>query len=102
MAEAFLSYFRKWILPLYLYFLFLNSVRDKQVIKNIAIIIMMVTLMVAMMSIYEAREEEGRVRGVFDQANILAAFFNYYMFLPFGFFILNLKRFKYWAFLIPF
>ncbi len=100
-SHAFISYFRKWIVPFFLYFLFLNSIYDKRIFKNIVIIIMMVTVMIGLMSIYEAREVEGRVAGVFQQANILAAFFNYYMFLPFGFFLLNFKRIKFWAMLLP-
>lgn len=102
LAKATVQYYRKWIVPAYLFFLFFNSIRNKETVRNIVLIIMMVTTLVGLMAIYEYRDVQDRVRGIFDQPNFLAAFFNYYMFLPFGFFVLHMKKFKYWAFLIPF
>ncbi len=102
LVEAFLQYFRKWLIPFFLYFQIVNTVRDKATIKNIVIIIMMVTTIAGLMAIYEYMHSDKRVGGILDQPNFLAAFFNYYIFLPFAFFLLNAKRLKSWLLLIPF
>ncbi len=102
LAEATLRYFRIWFLPIFLYFLTINTVRDREEVKNVAIIIMIVTTLVGLMAIHEYLQTDDRVGGVFDEPNYLAAFFNYYMFLPLGFLLLNRNRLKYWTLLIPF
>lgn len=105
---AFIEY-KRWITPIFLYFLVLNTVKDREMIKNIIIIMCIVITIVGLMAIYEYLDlgnvgslEKARIGGIADQPNMLAAFFNYYMFLPFGFLLMNLKRFKYWLLLIPF
>lgn len=102
LMEALMQYIRKWLIPFFLYFQIVNTVRDKETIKNIVVIIMMVTTIAALMAIYEYMNSDKRVGGILDQPNFLAAFFNYYIFLPFAFFLLNAKRLKSWSLLIPF
>jgi len=101
--------YKRWITPILLYFLVLNTVKDRTTIKNIAVIIMIVTTVAALMAIWDYIDkgdmgnlDKSRIGGIAEQPNMLAAFFNYYMFLVFGFFLLNLKRAKYWLLLIPF
>jgi putative inorganic carbon (hco3(-)) transporter len=101
--------FKRWITPIFMFFLVLNTVKEKQTIQNISIIMMIVTAIVSLMAIYDYHElgsvsslEKSRIGGICDQPNMLAAFFNYYMFLPFGFFLLNKSKSRYWLLLIPF
>ena len=100
--------FKRWITPVLMYFLVLNTVKDRATIKNITVIMMVVTTVVGLMAIYdyinvgEASLDASRIGGIAEHSNSLAAFFNYYMFLPFGFFLMNKSRFKYWLLLIPF
>ncbi len=100
LAEASIEFYRRWITAFFLYFFIVNSNHDKEVMKNIVRIIMMVTAFVALMAIYEYRDIDDRVGGVFNQPNHLAAFFNYYLYLFFGFFLVYKKRS--WIFLLPF
>src|SRR3989338_1448513 len=101
LGGSLILFFRRWLVPFYLYFLFLNSIRDKQEAKNVVVVIMMTVIMIAFMALHEAGEVEGRVRGVLNQSNMQAAFFAYFMFLPFCFFLVNMKRIRYWVFLVP-
>ena len=100
--------FKRWITPILMFFLVLNTVKDRITIKNIVIIMIVVTTIVGLMAIYDYIEagdtslEESRIGGIAEHSNSLAAFFNYYMFLPFGFFLLNKSKWKYWLLLIPF
>ncbi len=101
--------YKRWITPIFMFFLVLNTVKDRQTIKNLTVIMMIVTTVVGLMAIYDymnvgetASLDRSRIGGIADQPNMLAAFFNYYMFLPFGFFLMNMKKFKYWLLNIPF
>ncbi|MBI3999905.1 MAG: O-antigen ligase family protein, partial [Candidatus Omnitrophica bacterium] len=100
--------FKRWITPVLMYFLVLNTVKDRTKVKNIAIIMMIVCTVVGLMAIYdyinigETSLEKSRIGGISDQPNMLAAFFNYYIFLPFGFFLLHMNRAQYWLLLVPF
>ncbi|MBI4387597.1 MAG: O-antigen ligase family protein [Candidatus Omnitrophica bacterium] len=107
-SHAIINY-KRWITPIFMYFLVLNTVKDRDTIKNITTIIIIVTTIAALMAIYDYIDlgnvsslDKSRIGGIADQPNMLAAFFNYYMFLPFGFFLLNMKNKKYWLLLIPF
>jgi putative inorganic carbon (HCO3(-)) transporter len=101
-SSVLIQYYRVWVAPLVVYFIILNSVRDKETIKNVVIVLMMVTVLVGLMAVYEYRDTDERVGGIFDEPNFLGAFFNYYMFLPLGFFLMNMGNKLYWLFLIPF
>ncbi len=100
LVEAGMEYYRRWMIPFFLYFFILNSGYDKKIMKNIVVIIMMVLTLVALMSIYEYMDIDERVGGIFNQPNYLAAFFNYYIYLFLGFFLVYKKR--PWIYLIPF
>ena len=100
--------FKRWITPILIYFLVLNTVKDRPTIKNIVTIIIVVSTVVGLMAEYDYIEvgdsslEKSRIGGIAGHSNSLAAFFNYYIFLPFGFFLLNTRKSKYWLLLIPF
>jgi len=106
--HAILEY-KRWITPIFLYFLVLNTVRDRDMVKNVSMIIMIVTTVVALMAIYDYIDqgdagslEKSRIGGIADQPNMLAAFFCYYMFMYLAFFYNNIGKGKYWLLLIPF
>jgi O-antigen ligase len=101
-TSVFIQYYRVWLAPLIIYFIVFHTVRDQETIKNAVIVIMMVTLLVGLMAVYEYMDSDERVGGIVDEPNILGAFFNYYMFLPLGFFMMNMSHKLYWLFLIPF
>ncbi len=95
--------YKRWTTPIFMFFLVLNTVKDRHTIKNVVIIMMIVTTIVGLMAIYDYMDvgansslDSSRIGGIADQPNMLAAFFNYYMFLPFGFFLMNANKFKYW------
>ena len=102
-TEAGLEYYRLWVVPLFLYFLIYNAVRDRETVENVAIMMMLVIAMTALMAVYDYLSEDDRVGGVFDQPNVLAFFFSYGMFFFLAFFLLNSrKRPMTWGFLLPF
>ncbi len=100
--------FKRWITPILMYFLVLNTVKDRATIKNLVVIMIIISTIVGLMAIYDYMEvgdasmESSRIGGIAGHSNSLAAFFNYYMFLPFGFFLMNKSKYKYWFLLIPF
>ncbi len=100
--------FKRWITPILMFFLVLNTVKDRVTIKNLVMIMIIVSTIVGLMAIYDYMEvgdaslESSRIGGIAGHSNSLAAFFNYYMFLPFGFFLMNRAKPKYWLLLIPF
>ena len=100
--------FKRWLTPILMFFLVLNTVKDRATIKNLVIIMIVVTTIVGLMAIYDYIDvgdtslEKSRIGGIAGHSNSLAAFFNYYMFLPLGFFLMNRSKFKYWLLLIPF
>ncbi|HTL48436.1 MAG TPA: O-antigen ligase family protein [Verrucomicrobiae bacterium] len=101
--------FKRWITPIMMYYLVLNTVKKRFMIKNIVIIMIMTTTIVGLMAIYDyinlgdvGSMEKARIGGISDQSNTLAAFFVYYMFLPLGFFLMNMQKKKAWWLLLPF
>jgi putative inorganic carbon (hco3(-)) transporter len=101
--------FKRWITPIAMYFLVLNTVKKRFMIKNITIIMITTTTIVGLMAIYDyinlgevGNLENARIGGISDHSNTLAAFFVYYMFLPMGFFLTNMNKPKAWLLLFPF
>ncbi len=99
---------KRWLTPMFLYFLTLWVVRDKRVLKTSAILIMIVVTLVALMAIRDYMNVEGsgfeasRIGGIAEHSNTLGAFFVYYMFLHLGFFLTHTSRPRAWLLLIPF
>lgn len=100
--------YKRWVTPIMMFFLVLNTVKSRESIRNIVIVIIVVTTVVGLMAIYDyisvgdTSLEKSRIGGIATHSNTLAAFFNYYIFLPFGFFLMNMHRPKCWLLLIPF
>ncbi|MBI4115457.1 MAG: O-antigen ligase family protein, partial [Candidatus Omnitrophica bacterium] len=108
LSSALIDYLQRWLIPILLYFVTYNSVKDRQIIKNIVILIMIATVIIGLISsieyltIGDGELEDSRVGGVADDPNLLAAFFNYYTFLFLGFLLVYFNRVRYWALTIPF
>lgn len=106
--ESFFILFKRWVTPIFLYFIGLNMVRDRETFKKVMSVAMFVTFIVAFMAIRDYMNvgggslEESRVGGVFDQPNMLGAFFVYNMFFFLSFFLYYWRSLKYWLLFIPF
>ncbi len=103
-----LSQLKRWLTPPLIFYLAYNSLRDKEAIKNVIKIIMVVVALVGLMAAIDyinigevSSLEKARIGGIADQPNQLAAFFVYYMFLYAGFFLVYFPSLTAWAFLIP-
>lgn len=101
--------FKRWITPILLFFLSFNIIRSKENFKKVVFVIMLVTFMISLMAIRDYMNvgnssslESSRVGGVFEQPNMLGAFFVYNMFFFAGFILYYWKSFKYWLLIIPF
>jgi O-antigen ligase len=100
---------KRWLTPVILYFISLNLIKNKEILKNTTIIILIVLAVVGLLTIKEGIDigdsgslDSSRVGGIAGQPNMMGAFFVYYMFLFLGFFYLNWQKIKSWAFLVPF
>lgn len=99
---------KQWLTPIFFYFLALWVVRDRKVMKTVAVLIMVAVTVVAIMAIRDYMNNSGgsleksRVGGIAEQPNTLGAFFVYYMFFFPAFFLVYRKTAKAWLLLVPF
>lgn len=100
---------KRWLTPLFLYFLAINIVRNKTIFKNTIVIIMIVVAVAGLLAVKQGLDvgdagslDSSRVGGLAEQPNMMGGFFVYYMFLYLGFFMLYWRNFKYWGLLLPF
>lgn len=107
--DSFFILFKRWVTPAFLYFIGLNMVKDKPTFKKVVFVIMLATFAVALMAIRDYMHygdmgslDESRIGGVFEQPNMLGAFFVYNMFFFLAFFLYYWRSFKYWLLIIPF
>lgn len=106
--ESFFILFKRWVTPIFLYFIGLNIVKNRETFKKVMFVAMLSTFLIALMAIRDYMNvgasslEESRVGGVFDQPNMLGAFFVYTMFFFLSFFLYYWRSLKYWFLLIPF
>jgi putative inorganic carbon (HCO3(-)) transporter len=99
---------KRWLTPMFLYFVTLWVVRDRRVLKTTASLIMIAVTVVAVMAIRDymwvadSSFEGSRIGGIAEHSNTLAAFFVYYMFLLSGFFLIYYRKPRAWWLLGPF
>ncbi|RJP28762.1 MAG: O-antigen ligase family protein [Candidatus Omnitrophota bacterium] len=108
-AFSFITPLKRWLTPLFFFFIVFNIVKDKKTIKNIILLMMVVLTVVALMAIKDyidvgstASLEKSRIGSIAQQPNILAAFFVYYMFLFAGFMLIYWNNVKFWLLSFPF
>lgn len=99
--------FKRWTDPIILYFLFVNTIKDKKTIKDISFIIILATIVVSLLAIWEYMDrassnfDNSRISAICGDPNSLGAFFAYYTPLIAGLFLVNLSSFKHWFLLFP-
>lgn len=107
-AGAFIIPLKRWLTPVLLYFVVLNIVKDRKLLKLLLIVMMVVAAVIGLMAVWNYMNygdrgslEASRIGGVFDQPNTLGGFFVYTMFLYAGFFLVYFPNLKYWFFITP-
>lgn len=100
---------KRWLTPVFLYFIALNVIKNKEILKNTIIILMIVVAAAGLLTVKEGFDlgdagslDSSRVNGIAGQPNMMGAFFVYYMFLFLGFFYFNWNKLQSWMLLIPF
>jgi len=103
-----LGFFKGWLFCLALFLLFYNAAAKPGVLKTIVFIMASVSCLAALLAAYEYWSTGERVAGIFvqpnrliDPPNQLAAFFNYMLFVPLAFFLMNASHPLGWLYLIP-
>jgi putative inorganic carbon (HCO3(-)) transporter len=98
---------KRWLTPMAMYFLTLNIARERRSTKAVVVIIMVAVTIVGAMASYDyfqnadASFDKARVGGIAEQPNTLGAFFDYYMFLLAGFFLVYWRNGRAWLLLLP-
>jgi len=99
---------KRWLTPTLFYFVALWTVREKPTLKSAVILMMFTVTLVAAMAAWDyfntnasASLDKTRVGGIAVNPNTLGAFFNYYMFLFLGFFLVYPKKLRVWLLVIP-
>lgn len=100
---------KRWLTPVFLYFIAFGLIKNEKVLKNTIIIVMIVVAVAGLLAVKEGIDigdtgslDSSRVGGLAQQPNMMGAFFVYYMFLYLGFFYYNWTKIKSWSLLIPF
>lgn len=100
---------KRWLTPIFLYFLTLAIIKNKEILKKTVIIIMIVVAVAGLLAVKEGIDigdsgslDASRVGGLAQQPNMMGSFFVYYIFLYLGFFLQNWRKAANWALLIPF
>lgn len=100
---------KRWLTPVSLYFLTLWIVREKRALKTVTVLIMVAVTVVGAMATWDymqvnpnASLERSRIGAIVENPNTLGAFFNYYMFLLLGFFLVYARKPRAWLLLGPF
>ena len=104
----FIGPLKEWLTPIFLFFIFLIAVRDKHQIKQIITLIILITICISALTVFEYLGVKGaedfektRVGTIFEQPNRAGAFFVYYSFLLVGVFLVNIRSVKYWPLIFP-
>ncbi len=98
---------KRWLTPMWLFFIGANIVKARDTIKRLMIIMSLTVIVIAAMAVRDytyvsgASLEHARIEGVLGHPNALGAFFAYYMFLMAGVFLERSKRFAAWLLLAP-
>jgi len=108
-TEDFFILFKRWVTPILLFFFVFQMVKDPKDFKEVLFIVLLVTVVIAGMAVRDYLHygdrgsiDESRIGGIFNQPNMLGAFFVYNMFFFLAFFLYYWRSFKYWLLLLPF
>lgn len=108
-AENFIIPLKRWLTPIFLFFLASNTIKSKQALKNSIVIIMITVFIIGLMAVKEyafdvnpnSSFEGSRISSIAGNPNMLGAFFVQYMFLFIAFFLVNWHKFSYWGMILP-
>lgn len=99
---AAIQFIQGWLSPMLLFFLTLYAVRDRERSKDVTAILIFVLTMTAFVACYAYVDDpRRRVGGIANDPNMVAAYFNYYMFLPVSFLLFYYQRVAAWGLLVP-
>jgi putative inorganic carbon (hco3(-)) transporter len=101
---------KRWLLPFFIYFLFVNTKRNEKGVKLLVVSICVTLTAVAILTMKESFDigpggswDRIRVRGVLGSPNGTGAFFVYYSLIFLGLFLNYWRQSKYsWLLIIPF
>ncbi|MBN2016784.1 MAG: O-antigen ligase family protein [Candidatus Cloacimonetes bacterium] len=98
--------FWRWYVPMFLYVIVVNNIRDKESVKKCLVIIMIAAVVVALITIREHANignvstwTKARIGGIAGNPNTLGTFFVNYGPLLLGVFIYNAHRIRSWFFM---
>lgn len=101
--------FWRWYVPMFLYIVVVNNVRDKESIKKVFVIIMFTAVVVALITIRQHANlgdvsswAKARIGGIAGNPNTLGAFFVNYAPLLLGICIYNAHKIRSWTYMIFF
>ena len=102
---------KRWLLPMFMYYAFVNTVNSKETLKQIVVSVSITTGLIGALGVKEFYMDMGGFSSTFasyrsasisvitDQPNQLGAFFSYYTFYLAAFFLVNLTVKRYWLLL---
>lgn len=106
--EAFIIPLKRWLTPVFLFFLTVNVIKDREDIKKTTVIMMIAVTVAGLMAIYEYLEvgsnaslDKSRVGGICEQANMLGGFFVSYMFVLAAVLLMNWRSLRYYFLIFP-
>jgi len=104
---------KRWLLPMFMYYVFANTVDSRQTLKQIVVAVCITTALIGILGVKEFYMDmgglsrsfhsyrESSIEVVCDQPNQLGAFFSYYTFYIAAFFLANIGIRRYWLLLPP-
>lgn len=99
---------KRWLTPVFLFFLAVNVIRSKEDIRKMVIIMTIAITIAGLMAIYEYLDvgpnsslDRSRVGGICEQPNMLGGFFVSYMFIIVAFLLMHYKTIKYYLLTFP-
>ena len=106
-------FMKEWLLPMIIYYIVVNSIRDRKTLVRLVVVVCITTALVGFLGLKRFYLDKGGTYNVFSsydkarigvicgQPNQLGAFFCYYTFLLLAFFAMRWRKLTYWFLLIP-
>jgi O-antigen ligase len=101
--------FWRWYVPMFLYVVVVNNIRDRESVKKVLTIIMISVVVVALITLREHADvgnvstwTKARIGGIAGNPNTLGTFFVNYGPLLLGVFVYNVHKIRSWAYMLLF
>jgi len=105
---------KEWLLPMIVYIIVVNNVKDRDTLVRLVVAICITTALIGFLGLKKYYLDEGglynaygssydaaRIGVICKQPNEFGAFFCYYTFLMLAFFFVNWRKARYWLLLLP-